>query len=111
MKRRNVKLPRLRHRFERARTKHRRVDRNPPPAENTEPLRIGSRFDGASRILNGARRKKRESQPKVLGQLDMLLGGTRTEKRLRNRGQQPGAVAARAVGIDAAPVSQPLQRV
>src|ERR1700723_2933160 len=76
MKRRNIKLPRLRHRFERSRPENGRVDRHPAPSKNAKSLRVRGSFNGTTPIGGLPRRKKREAQSKMLRQLDRLLRRT-----------------------------------
>jgi hypothetical protein len=54
--------------------------------------------------------KKGEANTEDLGEFDSLLRRSRAEKRFWQRGEQPGAVSAGAIGVDPAAVRETLKR-
>ena len=109
VKRGDEELPNLRHRFESAAAERVRVGGHAAPAEDAKALRVGGGFDGGPGFSGCTGWKKCETQAKDFWEVDALLLRAGTEKILRERGEEACAIAAGAVGIDAAAVSQALE--
>jgi hypothetical protein len=101
-------LPDFRHRFERAAAERIGVGRNAAPADDAEALGVGSGFDGGAGFVEHEGRDERKSDGKQFGEFNSLLLGAGAEEGLRERSEKACAVAAGAVGVDAATVREAL---
>ena len=106
MKRRDEELPDFGHRLESFAAERIRVGGDAAPAEDAEALGVGGGSDGGFGVGRCGGWEKCEAQAEYFWQIDALLLRAGTEKFVRERGQQAGAVAAGAIGIDAAAVGQ-----
>src|ERR1700682_2735029 len=85
------------------------MDWNAAPTEHAEAFGIGSSFDCGLGCFGFRCGKKREANAEDFGEFDSLLRCSRAEKRFWERGQQPGAVSAGTIRVDAATVRETLE--
>jgi hypothetical protein len=99
-------LPDFGHRLESFATEGVRVGGDAAPAEDAKALGVSGGFDSGSGVCSCAGWKESEPQAEYFWEVDSLLLGAVTEEFVREGGQQARAVAAGAVGVDAAAVGQ-----
>jgi hypothetical protein len=109
VKRGDEKLPDFRHGFESFAAERIRIGGDATPAEDAEALGVGGGSDGGFCINGGGGRKKGEAEAEDFREVDALLLRARTEKIVRERGEEASAVATGAIGIDAAAVGEALE--
>ena len=110
MERRDEELPDFGHGLESFAAERVRVGGDAAPAENAEALGVGGGGDCRFGVGRCCGWEKCETQAEYFWQIDALLLRAGTEKFVREGGQQAGAVAAGAVGIDTAAVGQAFER-
>ncbi len=109
VERRDVELPDFRHRLEGFTTERVRVGWDAAPAEDAEALGVGGGGYSGFGVGRRCGREKCKPQAEYFWQIDALLLRAGAEKFVRERGQQAGAVAAGAIGVDSAAVGQALE--
>jgi len=106
VKRRDEKLPNLRHGLESAAAERVCIGGNTAPAQDAKSLGIGGGFHCGAGTCCSCGRKKCQAQAEDFWQFDALLFRASPEKFVRERGEQAGAVTASTIGVHSAAVSE-----
>src|ERR1700675_4985017 len=79
------------------------------PADHAKALGIGSGLDGGARLCGGRSGEKGKTKAENLGKFNAMLLRAGTKEIVRKRGEQSGAVAAGAIGVNATAVGESFQ--
>src|SRR4029077_17025982 len=93
------KLPDFWHGFERAAAERICVCGDATPADDAEAFGVGGGLDGAASFVHIGSGKKSKTDGEHFREIDALLFRACAEKRLRERSEQAGAVAAGAISV------------
>jgi len=100
------KLPDFGHGFQRSPTQRIRVHGHPAPADDAQPLGLGSGFNGRAGFLNHGGRKKGKANREHFGQLNSLLLGAGAKESLWEGNEQTGAVTAGPIRVNPSAVGE-----